>query len=181
MANILDNDIAKVALIAVAIFLVYKFFSKESMGTNYYGKVPEYLENVEAEAPPAEQPLVQGSMEDVQVADKPALSTNTQEGPMLKAEIGQPDNRPFVPEDLLPQYDEANEFANQNPVSKLLKEQNFLISGYHMGINTVMQSNKIPYHDLRSAPPVPKEVVSPFLNSSYETPMGYSRKMLEIL
>lgn len=83
-------------------------------------------------------------------------------------------------EELLPAYDEADEFAKQNPVGKLLKEQNFLISGYHMGINTVVQSNKIPYHDIRSAPPIAKKAVSPFLNSSYDTPMGSGRRQLEI-
>lgn len=83
-------------------------------------------------------------------------------------------------EDLLPKYDDANEFAKQNPVSKLLKEQNFLISGYHVGINTVMQSNKIPYYDIRSAPPIPKEVVSPWSQSSFEQPAGAGRKQLEV-
>ena len=84
-------------------------------------------------------------------------------------------------EDLLPQYDEANEFAKENPVSKLLKEQNFLISGYHMGVNTQVQSNKIAYHDLRSAPVIPKQNVGPFLNSSYETFGGSSgRRFFEL-
>lgn len=84
-------------------------------------------------------------------------------------------------EDLLPKYDEASEFAKENPVSKLLKEQNFLISGYHAGVNTVMQSNKIPYHDLRSAPAIPKQNLGPFLNSSYETFGGSSgRRFFEL-
>jgi len=83
-------------------------------------------------------------------------------------------------EDLLPKYDQANEFAEQNPVSKLLQEQNFLISGYHSGINTVLQSNKIPYHDIRSAPPIPKESVGPWSQSSYEQPAGANRRKLEI-
>ena len=84
-------------------------------------------------------------------------------------------------EDLLPKYDEASDFAKENPVSDLLKEQNFLISGYHMGINTVMQSNKIPYHDLRSAPPIPKQVVGPWQQSSYETFGGASaRRQFEL-
>lgn len=84
------------------------------------------------------------------------------------------------PEDLLPVYDEANEFAKQNPVSKLLEEQNFLVSGYHVGINTVMQSNKIPYHDIRSLPPIPKEYVGPWSQSSYEKSAGDSRRQFEI-
>ena len=84
------------------------------------------------------------------------------------------------PEDLLPQYDDANEFAKENPVSKLLKEQNFLVSGYHVGVNTVMQSNKIPYHDIRSLPPIPKESVGPFLESSYEQSPAQMRRFFEI-
>lgn len=84
-------------------------------------------------------------------------------------------------DDLLPKYDDANEFAKQNPVTDLLKEQNFLIGGYHTGINTVMQANKIPYHDLRSAPPIAKETVGPWSQSSYEVPAGTGRRMLEIL
>jgi len=75
-------------------------------------------------------------------------------------------------EDLLPKYDEATDFSKENPVSNLLKEQNFLISGYHMGINTVLQSNKIPYHDLRSAPVIPKQEIGPWGQSSYENFAG---------
>lgn len=85
------------------------------------------------------------------------------------AQVAFPEGGQLKTEDLLPKYDEANDFTKENPVSKLLKEQNFLISGYHMGVNTQVQSNKIAYHDLRSAPVIPKQNVGPFLNSSYET------------
>lgn len=91
------------------------------------------------------------------------------------------DSMPLKTEDLLPKYDEANEFTKENPASQLLKEQNFLISGYHMGVNTQVQSNKIAYHDLRSAPVIPKQNVGPFLNSSYETFGGSSgRRFFEL-
>lgn len=103
-----------------------------------------------------------------------ALPSNVEEQQIV-------DSEKINPSDLLPKYDDANEFALQNPVSKLLKEQNFLISGYHVGINTVMQSNKIPYYDIRSAPPIPKEEVGPWSQSSYETPAGSGRRGLEIL
>ena len=83
-------------------------------------------------------------------------------------------------EDLLPKYDDANDFAKQNPVSKLLQETNFLTSGYHQGINTIVSSNKIPYHDIRSAPPIPKAEAGPWNQSSYEQPMGAGRKFLEV-
>ena len=83
-------------------------------------------------------------------------------------------------DELLPKYDDENAFAKENPVSKLLKEQNFLISGYHVGINTVMQSNKIPYHDLRSLPPIPKESVGPWNQSSLEQSPSQLRRSFEI-
>ena len=84
-------------------------------------------------------------------------------------------------EDLLPKYNDANAFAKENPVSKLLKEQNFLVSGYHAGINTISQSNKIPYLDIRVLPPIPKEDVGPWNQSSYEQSPASLRRGLEIL
>jgi hypothetical protein len=98
------------------------------------------------------------------------------ESPVLQVE----EANKLTTDDLLPKYDEANEFVKQNPVSALLKEQNFLVSGYHAGINTVMQSNKIPYYDLRSAPPIPKESAGPWSQSSFENPAGAGRRQLEI-
>lgn len=82
-------------------------------------------------------------------------------------------------EELLPKYDEANEFAQQNPVTELLKEQNYLISGYHLGINTTMQSSKIPYNDLRSLPPVPKSDW-PINNSSLDRSNAFQRRPVDI-
>ena len=80
----------------------------------------------------------------------------------------------------MPQYDEANEFTKENAVAKQLKESNFLQAGYHFGINTVVQSNKIPYYDIRSAPPIAKVDAGPWSQSSYENPMGFGRKRLEV-
>ena len=82
-------------------------------------------------------------------------------------------------EELLPTYDEANEFAKQNPVTELLKEQNYLISGYHLGINTTSQSSKIPNYDLRSLPPVPKSDW-PINNSSLDRSNAFQRRPLDI-
>lgn len=92
----------------------------------------------------------------------------------------QPSDVEFSPEDLLPKYDEESKFAEQNPVADLLKEKNFLISGYHVGVNTVMQSNKIPYYDLRSLPPIPKQEVGPWSQSSYEKSPSAQRRGFEI-
>jgi hypothetical protein len=91
-------------------------------------------------------------------------------------------DKALTTDELLPKLNqEANDFARENPVAKMLQEQNFLVSGYHVGVNTVLQSNKIPYHDLRSSPAIGKNMISPWLNSSIEAPAGSStRRLFEI-
>jgi hypothetical protein len=182
MASILEtiqsNDLLKVFLILLGVYLFITYTSKsksESMN-NTYGFAPNYIESVEnvAEKPTS---IAQGAAPAAQ-AVAPAASKSAEQQQVDSVVAGKSQ---LKAEDLLPKYDDANEFAKQNPVSNLLKEQNFLISGYHVGINTVMQSNKIPYHDLRSAPPIPKETVSPWSQSSYEQPAGAGRRGLEIL
>jgi hypothetical protein len=169
------NDVIQILFMAVAFYFLYVMFFKESFeGVQSETPSQEPVQQEQAPAPEEEQaePAKQEEVAPAPVAPEQAAAPqqSSTQGPVsLKAE------------DLLPKYDEANEFAKQNPVSDLLKEQNFLISGYHMGINTVLQSNKLAYHDLRSAPPIPKETVGPFLQSSYESPAGTNRRSLEIL
>jgi hypothetical protein len=173
MANILEtiqnNDILKVLVVILGIYLIYTYYFKpqEKYGS-YYGMIPEQLENVQQEMTLAqpeslsvEAPIAQMQQEQI---DKIVAGQD-----QIKAD------------DLLPKYDDANAFAKENPVSKLLKEQNFLISGYHAGVNTVLQSNKIGNLDLRSLPPIPKESVGPWSQSSYEQSPGQLRRGVEIL
>lgn len=182
--KIFKNDVFKVILILVAVYFIMQYYYRES------------LENVEQAQPAVVQPVV------VPAVVQPAVVQQVQpvvqpdivqpEAPVVAAPVLQPSEQQqqiekvvagptqLQAEDLLPVYDDANEFAQQNPVSKLLQEQNFLQSGYHIGINSVVQSNKIPYLDIRSAPPIPKQDVGPFNNSSYEQPAGANRRFLEI-
>jgi hypothetical protein len=157
-----SNSMLQVLLVVVGIYLVFKYTQEGLENVVGADQVPMYSEDVVA-------PKMPQVPEMPQAPEAPQVPQVPQEKSQLNAE------------DLLPKYDDANDFAKQNPVSKLLKEQNFLVSGYHVGINTVMQSNKIPYHDLRSAPPIPKESVSPFLNSSFEQPAGANRRALHLL
>ena len=158
MNNIIDtiknNDFVKLVLIVAAVY----FF------TQYYYK--EKLENVDSKQSTTVTPVK--PVEKVLEVNQEAIDKVVADKKQLK------------PEDLLPNYNEANDFTKQNPVSKLLQEQNFLTSSYHIGINTVSQSNKIPYLDLRSAPPIPKQEIGPFMQSSYEKPMGDGRRHLDI-
>lgn len=182
MAKILDflqsSGMVNVLLAVFVIVLVYVYMK---------GSLLESLENISEEPPMAPVQQVQ------QVQQQPSLALGNglelqqeQQQPVFVDEQQKQIDRVVAgttqlgAEDLLPKYDDANEFAKENPVSKLLKEQNFLISGYHVGINTVMQSNKIPYHDIRSLPPVPKESVGPWNQSSYEQSPAQLRRQFEI-
>lgn len=185
MADIIEmiqsNDLLKVLLIlgAVYLFMMYMKQNKKPKGEqmqNTWGYVPaqsvmmEPIENVDSRPAPAI--LRQGA------PPPEAAPAPTQQQQMAQVLAGTPE---LDANDLLPQYDEANEFAKQNPVSNLLKEQNFLVSGYHVGVNTVMQSNKIPFHDLRAAPPIPKENVGPWMQSSFEQPAGSALRPMILL
>jgi hypothetical protein len=159
------NKLVAGALIAVVLVALYFYFF-------------EGLENITTLVAPVVAPVapkVPVVASKVPVAPVP-VTLAQQQAMVDKLVAGQTQ---LTTKDLLPKYDAASDFVKQNPTTNLLHEQNFLQSGYHMGINTVVQSNKIPYLDLRSCPPIPKDKVSPFLNSSYEKPMGSGRRALE--
>jgi len=113
--------------------------------------------------------------------DKEVEEPSVEESPVETPSIDVQPKDQLAAEDLLPKYDESNEFAKENPVSNLLKEQNFLIGGYHTGVTTHVSSQKIPYHDLRSVPAIPKDTSLSVWNiSSYDEPAGAGRRQLEI-
>lgn len=189
MANILEliqrNDMLKVALILLGVYLLVSYMQKpksEKM-QNYYGMMPEELENVVGETLPQEKPKPQENPKPIVVVQPAPVeaAVEVQESPQkIQVDKIVAGSEQVKPEDLLPKYGKENDFAKENPVTKLLKEQNFLISGYHVGINTVMQSNKIPYQDIRSLPPIPKENVGPWNQSSFEQSPAQMRRFFEI-
>ncbi len=182
MANILEliqsNDMIKVALILLGVYIFFNYMKvgnkRAERMQNYYGIMPEQLENVQGEDQGEEKPLAKPELPEV---EQDFIVKNAEQEQIDKIVAGADQVKA---DDLLPKYDAENEFAKENPVSKLLKEQNFLISGYHVGINTVMQSNKIPYHDIRSLPPIPKENAGPWNQSSYEQSPAQMRRFFEI-
>lgn len=84
-------------------------------------------------------------------------------------------------QDLLPANDSANStWAQVNPNGQGdVGGTNFLTAGYLTGINTVGSSMKNPNLQLRSEPPNPQTVVSPWMNTSITA--DNSRRPLEIL
>jgi hypothetical protein len=65
--------------------------------------------------------------------------------------------------------DNDTTWAKLNPrPNGFLEGQNFLNAGFHIGLNTVGQTNKNPNHQLRSEPPNPQTVVSPWNQSQID-------------
>ena len=80
--------------------------------------------------------------------------------------------------DLLPQ-DANSLYAQVAPSGQgSLQDQNFLTAGFHIGINTVGQTLRNANRQLRSEPPNPQVVVSPWLQTTIEPDLN--RRPLEI-
>jgi len=165
--TIQKNDILKVLLIIAVVYFFMTYYNKETLDNT---TDPSTTTTVPIIAQPQVSP---GSL-----ASQAAPPVETPQQQQIDSIVA--GHTQLTTSDLLPKYDSASDFAKQNPVSKILAEQNFLQSGYHIGINTTIQSNKIPYLDIRSAPPIPKQQVSPFMNSSYEEPAGAKRRHFEL-
>ena len=165
--EMLKSNWVKILIIVVAIYFIVMYANKESID-NVSGEQPVAENKEETKQEVKVEPSVAAAADLAPVSQAAAVEVTPQEQQehIDKIVAG---SKQLTGEDLLPKYDDANEFAKENPVSKLLKEQNFLISGYHVGVNTVLQSNKIPYLDIRSLPPIPKETVGPWNQSSYES------------
>ena len=190
----MDNKLI-VILLLVAGFFVYMQYanSPESLdnvpsvpltpSTNPVNVTIEPSATVETPAPvePAESAKPAEPVAPATPVNEPSTSyANVNYKPTNVADKIVAGSTQLTADDLLPKYDEASDFTKENPVSNLLKEQNFLISGYHMGINTVLQSNKIPYYDLRSAPVIPKQDVGPWSQSSFTENSASKRRYFEI-
>jgi hypothetical protein len=188
----MDNKLIVILLLVLGFFMYMKY-TVVSENLNNVSETPvEAVEAAPQAAPAAEAPVaeVKPAAEAPVVAEPAKMSEPANANDQAQASV---DYKPtdmaakivsgsnqLTADDLLPKYDEASDFAKENPVSSLLKEQNFLVSGYHMGINTVLQSNKIPYHDLRSAPVIPKQTVGPWAQSSYDEAAGQNRRHFEL-
>ena len=85
----------------------------------------------------------------------------------------------LMPQELLPQDSESNQWSLANPQgSGTLKDKNFLQAGYHVGINTVGQTLRNANMQLRSDPPNPQVQVSPWQQTTINP--DTNRKPMEI-
>ena len=89
------------------------------------------------------------------------------------------DTEQLTAKDLLPANDEADIWAETNPEGEgIVADKNFLTAGYHIGVDTVGQTLRNANYGLRSEPPNPREVVSPWKNTTIDA--DRNRRPLEI-
>jgi hypothetical protein len=154
-----------VALVAVAGFL-YFYFS----GSRVYHNSGSLKTSSQPDIAPDEK-----RMQIPSPNSEFGVSTNLPNDPTLNCQ--QRDQ--LTAQDLLPKDTTSTLWAQQYPTGQgNLQEKNFLQSGSFVGINTVGSSLRNASHDLRSEPPNPQVLVSPWLNTTI-TP-DVSRRYLEI-
>ena len=118
---------------------------------------------------PMNDDLVGGNMQQ-QYNDNPSLQQLRQAACFPKEML--------TPEELKPQ-DNSSLWAQVNPEGEgSLKGRSFLQAGHHIGINTVGQTLRNANLQLRSEPPNPQVLVSPWNQTTIEPDTG--RKPLEI-
>ncbi len=122
---------------------------------------------IDAEAEPVEE-----IKEEVQPIEESDLAI-VPEGQQTGGEI--------QPSDLLPMSQDVVDFTQQFPKGEeQVKEKNFLIAGYNIGINTVASSLKNANLQLRSDPYIPRQDTGPWNQSTIMSSDLTNRKPLEI-
>jgi hypothetical protein len=147
-----------VGLICLAIIIQY-VFRKESLD--------EIVEDADVDAQ-VEEPKEE--VMPVEDGDHSAIPEGQQ--------VGGPE---ISPADLLPMSQDVVNFTQQFPGGESdVKDKNFLIAGFNIGINTVASSLKNPNLQLRSDPYIPRQDTGPWNQSTIMSSDLTNRKPLEI-
>ena len=178
------------AVLAI-IALGYLFMTNEMPNTqphmNHRNNAPmtNHIENFTDVPAPAEQVYVRSEFTDVNGSE--ATGENEQPQPLQDEENGVQMNQlpsECFPKDVLSSGDllpnDANSlWAQVSPSGQgSLADQNFLTSGFHIGINTVGQSLRNANRQLRSEPLNPQVKVSPWMQTTIDPDIN--RRPLEI-
>jgi hypothetical protein len=100
--------------------------------------------------------------------------------PALPQQTCYPRDR-LTADDLLPKDAANSRWAQMNPAGQGdVSDINFLTAGYHIGINSIGSSKKNANLQIRSEPPNPQVVVSPWYQSTIQPSDIGNRRPLEI-
>ena len=178
------NDFVKFGLIILAVMFIMKYLNGDVEGFEEGvndAQAKEIAEQVDEQA--AEQ-AVESAVEimDAQVEEAASAVQPSDEIADVGAEVPAAEEnatQQLTAKDLLPANDEADIWAETNPEGEgNVADKNFLTAGHHIGVDTVGQSLRNANYGLRSEPPNPREVVSPWMNTTIDA--DNNRRPLEI-
>ena len=194
--KIVTVTLAVLALVAIG-YLIVSYNSGSTSPSTSQGMRPPMMmpvENFENQGSPADQVSVSSGMgmpmptqqmqtvdasESIQFVEQPQglnLQTGGSQMNQLPSECYPKDVLSSA--DLLPR-DANSLWAQVNPSGQgSLADQNFLTSGFHIGINTIGQTLRNANRQLRSEPLNPQVKVSPWLQTTIEPDIN--RRPLEI-
>ena len=187
----MEKHIVVILSVLAIIALGYLFMNNEMPNTqphmNHHNNVVmnNHIENFTDVPAPAEQVNVRSEFNDVNGSEP--TGENEQPQPLYDEENGVQMNQlpsECFPKDVLSSSDllpnDANSlWAQVSPSGQgSLADQNFLTSGFHIGINTVGQSLRNANRQLRSEPLNPQVKVSPWMQSTIDPDIN--RRPLEI-
>jgi len=190
------EQIVKVAIVLIAILLVmYMLYdyngrvqAKQVRQEAFYDNTPSPAPSQKVLSTPAPasasasagnnvQPVVNGSLAPSAQANAVPSQASDHSAASAPKDCFPRDR--LTAEELLPNNAVDTKWAQVNPAGQGdVQGQNFLSAGYHAGINTVGSSLRNANYQLRSEPPNPQVVVSPFLNSTISPDLN--RKAFEI-
>jgi hypothetical protein len=161
-----NKQIINVILFAIIVLLVLNYMFP-----------CEGLEDVIA----SDIPVVDAPVVDVPVVETKEVVMPIEEEELAPVPESQKNGGEIQPADLLPMSQEVVDFTKQFADGAVdLKDKNFLIAGYNIGINTVASSLKNANLQLRSDPYIPREDTGPWNQSTIMSSDLTNRKPLEI-
>lgn len=187
----MEKSIVIILSVLAIIALGYLFMTNEMPTTQHHmnhrnnASMTNHIENFADVPAPAEQVYVRSEFTDVNGSE--ATGENEQPQPLQDEENGVQMNQlpsECFPKDVLSSDDllpnDANSlWAQVSPSGQgSLADQNFLTSGFHIGINTVGQSLRNANRQLRSEPLNPQVKVSPWMQTTIDPDIN--RRPLEI-
>jgi len=178
------NDFVKFGLIILAVMFIMKYLNGDVEGFEESIDAAEAQQIAEQASQQAAEQAVESANEliEEQAAEEASHVQPSDEVTDIGAEVpATEENAPsqLTAKDLLPANDEADIWAETNPEGEgIVSDKNFLNAGYHIGVDTVGQSLRNANYGLRSEPPNPREVVSPWMNTTIDA--DNNRRPLEI-
>lgn len=161
--------------VAVLVYLITDYYKRKKIDVDEPFEDYEELDQEDTDEPEVNPPVVSENI--VQTMDSRPEPVKPSKANTFPRDCFPKDK--LTPEDLLPKNAANSQWAQVNPAGQGdVKNQNFLTSGYHVGVNTVGTTLRNANMQIRSEPPNPQNKVSPWNQTTIHPDLN--RKPLEI-